>query len=438
MSQLIPTINTNTRKPFSSPTLKLPPLPNGETYRFHTMLKPSGAMCNIDCDYCFYLHKQDLLQQADHPRMMDTVLSEHIRQYIEVHQGNNEVTFTWQGGEPTIMGLAFFEKVIAIQNAYRPKNMQIYNDIQTNGLLLDDKWCQFLKQHDFMVGISIDGDQDLHDIYRRTKNDKPTFNLVMEAVSLLQEYQIPFNVLCVVNRQNAKYPLEVYRFLRDKIKPRMIQFLAGVEPTNYHTQAPLLWQTDSLPIQQDIVYQPINNNKYSKNNILEVAEWSVEPTDWGNFLSTIWSEWLANDFGKVFVDCFENTIAQALGHGYQKCTTAPICGKALALEYNGDLYACDHFAYPEYKLGNILENHEGNLAFSKKQQQFGYLKQSTLPNYCKQCQFLPLCYGDCPKDRFVKTPDGELGLNYLCQGFKIYYSKIIRDLPKVKEQLCYL
>lgn len=346
MSQRIPTINTNTKKPFISPTLKLPQLQNGETYRFHTMLKPSGAVCNIDCNYCFYLHKQDLLQQAESPRMKDDILSEHIRQYIEAHQGNNEVTFTWQGGEPTIMGLEFFEKVVEIQNFFRPKNMTIHNDIQTNGLLLDDKWCKFLKKHDFMIGISIDGDQNLHDIYRRTKNDKPTFNYVIKAIGLLKKYQIPFNALCVVNRQNAKYPLEVYRFLRDKVKPRMIQFLAGVEPCDYQTQAPLLWTKESLPLQKEISYQPVKTKKES-HNLLQVAEWSVEPTDWGNFLSVIWDEWLTNDFGKVFIDCFENTISQALSLGYKKCTTAPICGKALALEHNGDLYPCDHFVYPQ-------------------------------------------------------------------------------------------
>lgn len=411
-----------TQTPVLYPQLKLPPLAKGNFYGFHTMLKPSGAACNINCEYCFYLHKQDLLNQSKHPRMPITILEQHIRQYIEAQSGNTSVTFTWQGGEPTLMGIEFFETVIAIQQKYAPADMTIYHDIQTNGLLLDDKWCNFLIKHNFLVGISIDGPKALHNKYRRTNNDKPTFDLVMRAIARLKHYQIPFNALCVVNADNAKQPLAVYRFLRDAVKPRMIQFLPGVEPTDFAKHSPLRRQPTTMVQQDSQRIDPAATDSI-------VTAWSVSPEQWGSFLSTVWQEWLTRDVGKVFVDQFENTLSQALGYGAQKCTTAPICGKALALEHNGDLYCCDHFVYPDYKLGNILATHEGDLVFSKKQQQFAYLKQSTLPTDCKHCPVLALCWGDCPKHRFIKTANGETGLSYLCTGLKQFYSQVKRDLP---------
>lgn len=399
-------------------------------YRFHTMLKPSGSACNINCDYCFYLHKQDLLNQPKHPRMPEATLDQHIRQYIEAQFGAEEVVFTWQGGEPTLMGLDFFARVVELQKQYCPDEMVILNDIQTNGLLLDDKWCQFLAANNFLVGISIDGPKHLHDRYRRTNNDKPTHDLVMAAIKRLKAYDIPFNALCVVNDANAKEPLSVYRFLRDEVEPRMIQFLAGVEPLDFKQVAPLHWQPDSL---KQIDELQDTSDLLAMHEV--VTEWSVTPEGWGEFLTTVWQEWIEADIGCVFVDHFENTLSQILNKGAQKCTTAAICGKALALEHNGDLYCCDHFVYPEYKLGNIHHTHQGDLAFSKKQTQFGYLKQSTLPEYCKQCDFLTLCWGDCPKHRFIKTPDGEVGLSYLCAGLKMYYAQVSSDLPLIKTRL---
>lgn len=404
--------------------------PEQASYRFHTMLKPSGSACNINCDYCFYLHKKELLSQPKHSRMSGETLEQHIRQYIEAQHGAKEVVFTWQGGEPTLMGLDFFYRVISLQNKYAPEYMNIHNDIQTNGLLLDDKWCQFLADHNFLVGISIDGPKSLHDSYRRTNNDKPTHDLVMAAIARLKQYNIPFNALCVVNNKNAKEPLAVYRFLRDKVKPRMIQFSAGIEPLDYKTVAPLQWDPEKLKKIDEL-------NEDMTPNIGDriVTDWSVTPRGWGYFLTAVWDEWIERDVGKVFVDQFENTISQAFKKGAQKCTTAPICGKALALEHNGDLYCCDHFVYPEYKLGNIHVKHEGDMAFSKKQQEFGYLKNSTLPSYCRSCEFLGLCWGDCPKHRFIKTPDGETGLSYLCEGLKIYYNKVNSDMPLIKKKL---
>ena len=379
------------------PSLKLPSLPKGDFYRFHAMVKPSGSQCNLDCAYCFYLHKEDLLQQPKKTRMSEALLEQHIRQYIEAHTGP-EVVFSWQGGEPTLMGLDFFVRVIELQTRYRKPGQAIENDLQTNGILLDDAWCNFLKQNNFLVGLSIDGPAVLHDEYRYSKGGTPTFERVMAAVALLHQYQIPFGALCVVNRKNAKRPTDVYRFLRDQVRPRIIQFIPCVEPLDFRTAAPGSAESS-------------------------VTDWSVAAQDWGYFLGRIWDEWLRRDYGKVFVDQFENVISQMFGHGAQKCVSSQICGKALALEHNGDLYSCDHFVYPEYKLGNILQTHEGDLAFSEQQKKFAYAKSDTLPQYCRSCSYLDLCWGECPKSRFLRTPDGEAGLNYLCTGLKQFYAK---------------
>lgn len=379
------------------PRLKLPNLPEGDVYRFHTMVKPSGARCNLDCAYCYYLHKEDLLQQPKKPRMSDSLLEQHIRQYIETHSGP-EVVFSWQGGEPTLMGLEFFQRVIELQTRYRKPGQTVENDLQTNGILLDAAWCIFLKQNNFLVGLSIDGPAALHNKYRYSKGGTPTFDRVMAAVALLHQYRVPFSALCVVNRKNAKRPTDVYRFLRDQVRPRMIQFIACVEPADFRSTPP--GSADSV-----------------------VTDWSVASGDWGYFLGRIWDEWLRRDYGKVFIDQFENVIAQMFGYGAQKCVSSQICGKALALEHNGDLYSCDHFVYPEFRLGNILEEHEGDLAFSEQQKKFAYAKSDALPQYCKACVHLKLCWGECPKNRFIKTPDGEPGLNYLCQGLKQFYAK---------------
>ncbi len=379
------------------PSLKLPSLPKGDFYRFHAMVKPSGSQCNLDCAYCFYLHKEDLLRQPKKSRMSEALLEQHIRQYIEAHSGP-EVVFSWQGGEPTLMGLDFFVRVIELQTRYRKPGQAIENDLHTNGILLDDAWCNFLKQNNFLVGLSIDGPAVLHDEYRYSKGGTPTFERVMAAVALLHQYQIPFGALCVVNRKNAKRPTDVYRFLRDQVRPRIIQFIPCVEPLDFRTAAPGSAESS-------------------------VTDWSVAAQDWGYFLGRIWDEWLRRDYGKVFVDQFENVISQMFGHGAQKCVSSQICGKALALEHNGDLYSCDHFVYPEYKLGNILQTHEGDLAFSEQQKKFAYAKSDTLPQYCRSCSYLDLCWGECPKSRFLRTPDGEAGLNYLCTGLKQFYAK---------------
>ncbi len=411
----------------AEPELKLPKLDKGDFYRFHTMVKPSGAQCNLDCAYCFYLHKEDLLHQPQVPRMGDSLLESHIRQYIEAQTGD-QVVFSWQGGEPTLMGLDFFERVVEFQSRYKKDGQRIDNDLQTNGILLDDEWCAFLARNNFLVGIAIDGPAELHDLYRYSKGNKPTFSRVMEAVSLLHKHHVVFSALCVVNRVNARRPIDVYRFLRDQVRPRTIQFIPGLEPVDFRTVAPGQWNWEKLPVVGTPAAKPGNPDSV-------VADWSVDPDDWGYFLTRIWKEWFQRDYGRVFVDQFENVISQMIGHGAQKCTSGRICGKALAIEYNGDLYSCDHFVYPEYKLGNIRKVHEGDLAFSERQKAFAYAKSETLPNYCKSCAYLALCWAACPKNRFVKTPDGEPALNYLCSGLKKFYAIVTADRAELARRL---
>ncbi|WP_028456624.1 anaerobic sulfatase maturase [Chitinilyticum litopenaei] len=401
------------------PRLTLPALEEGDFYAFHVMIKPAGAQCNLDCAYCFYLHKEDLLQQGKLPRMSESLLEAHIRQYIAAQTGP-EVVFTWQGGEPTLMGLDFFRRVVELQARHAKPGQAIANDLQTNGILLDDEWCAFLKQHRFLVGLSIDGPAALHDAYRYSKGGKPTFERVMAAVQLLHRHAITFNALCVVNRLNARKPIDVYRFLRDEVRPRIIQFLPAVEPVSFRAVAPGYWNPDELPVSGSPRARPGQPDSV-------VADWSVDPEDWGYFLTRVWEEWLKRDFGRVFVDQFENVISQLLGRGAQNCVSGQICGKALAIEHDGSLYSCDHFVYPEYRLGHIREVHEGDMAFSERQQAFGFAKYQTLPAYCRGCRYLQLCWGECPKNRFVKTPDGEAGLNYLCPGLKKFYARIVAD-----------
>jgi uncharacterized protein len=409
------------------PVLALPELSTGKTYRFHTMVKPSGSQCNLDCAYCFYLHKQDLLAQDKKPRMSEAVLEQHIRQTLEANTGPS-VVFSWQGGEPTLMGIDFFQRVVNLQLKHKKPGQVIENDLQTNGILLDADWCAFLKQHGFLVGLSIDGPAELHDEYRYTKGGTPTFERVLAAADLLHQYQVPFSALCVVNRKNARRPIDVYRFLRDRIRPRLIQFIPCVEPTDFRTVAPGEWAPIVLTKGARPVAPPLKSSS-------GVTDWSVLPEDWGYFLNRVWDEWFRHDYGSVFVDQFENVVSQMFGYGVQKCVSAEICGKAVALEHNGDLYSCDHYVYPEYKLGNIMQQHAGDLAFSPRQQAFGYAKKTSLNSYCKGCSALELCWGDCPKHRFTSTPDGEPGLSYLCQGLKMFYAKVTAARPELMRRM---
>ncbi|GGB05116.1 anaerobic sulfatase maturase [Agarivorans gilvus] len=380
---------------------------------FHVMAKPGGSKCNIDCQYCFYLHKEELLAQPHQAKMDDDTLEEYIRSYIESHDGK-EIVFSWQGGEPTLLGLDYFRKIVALQQRYQPAGVTIQNDLQTNGLLLNDEWCEFLKKHGFLVGLSIDGPRKLHDKYRVTRSGKPTFERVMKAVELLRRYAVPFNALTVINRHNAKYPLEVYRFLVDELGVNYIQFTPCVEPKSYQKNAPQFWNVNDIPMLNSVESRPGHPQSV-------VMDWSVDPEDWGQFLITVFEEWVNNDFGKVLVNLFETAVAQTMGYPAQICVMAEFCGKALAIEHDGSVFSCDHFVYPEYKLGNIRDIPLNHMVFSVRQEAFGMSKRDSLPDYCRRCPHLKLCWGECPKNRLLKTPEGELGLNYLCSGFRQFF-----------------
>jgi uncharacterized protein len=311
------------------PTVALQPLPPGMKHRFHAMVKPVGALCNLDCTYCYYLHKDDLLGQPRQPRMADEMLERHIRQYIEAQTGD-DVVFSWQGGEPTILGLAFFQKVAELQAHYRKPGPRIQNDLQTNGTLLDDEWASFLKQQRFLVGLSCDGPQRLHDLYRTTKGGTPTHEKVVAAARMLKKHGVPFNALCVVNRENAKFPLDVYRHLTRELGAKRVQLIACVEPKVFRDVAPQRWDPAQLPVVGTPQAKPGAPDSV-------VTDWSVDADDWGAFLCKVWDDWHARDVGKVHVDLFETAIAQSLGMPSQRCITAEFCGKAMAVEHDGDV-----------------------------------------------------------------------------------------------------
>jgi uncharacterized protein len=412
--------------PRASPRFVAPDTFKSQQYRFHSMIKPSGAACNMDCPYCFYLHKTDLLGQPQSSRMADETLEEHVRQYIEA-QNAPEVVFSWQGGEPTLMGLAFFRKVVELQAKLRKPFQRIENDLQTNGLLINEEWAAFLKKHNFVVGLSIDGPREIHDKYRFTKGGQSTFDRVIDAARLLKSRGVRFNVLCVVNRDNARRPLSTYRFLRS-LGAGVIQFTPCVETDTFKSAAPALLDDDRFADFGGSAARPGNSDSL-------VTEWSVDPHDWGDFLCAVWNEWFRKDIGRVFVNLFENVIAQSMGHPAQMCTHAEFCGKGLAVEHNGDVYSCDHFVYPQFKLGNIHEKHQAEMAYSQTQKDFGFAKRDTLPQYCKECEHLKLCWGECPKNRIIKTPDGKTGLNYLCAGWKKFYAHIRNDMRQIAGNL---
>jgi uncharacterized protein len=407
----------------AKPMFEPAPLPPGYRHRFHAMVKPAGSLCNLDCTYCYYLHKESLLSHSNPPRMSDDLLEQHIRQYIEAQTGD-QVVFSWQGGEPTLLGLDFFRKVVALEAKYKKPNQRIENDLQTNGTLLTEEWAVFLKQHSFLVGLSCDGPKRLHDLYRVSKGGAPTHDKVMAAAQLLRKHRVPYCALCVVNRENAKYPVDVYRHLTRELDVRRVQLISCVEPKVFHSVAPQHWGPASIPTVGTPQSRPGTPESV-------VTDWSVDPEDWGAFLCKVWDFWYARDIGRVHVDLFETAVAQSMGLPSQRCVTAEFCGKGLAVEHNGDVFSCDHYVYPEYRIGNIRETHLGAMAYSDVQKTFGFAKRDRLPQYCRECSHVKLCWGECPKNRFVRAPDGEAGLNYLCPGLKRFFSHIQRDMPAI-------
>jgi len=395
--------------------------------RMHVMVKPMGSLCNLDCSYCYYLSKKELLGMAEQWRISDEVLETFIRQYFE-GQNHKEVVFSWQGGEPTLLGLDFFKKVVELEKKYCPPHVRCENDLQTNGTNLDDAWYDFLHEANFLVGLSIDGPKHLHDAYRKDKSGQGSFDRVFQTAKLLIKHKVNFTTLSCVNRLTAKHPLEVYRFLRDKVGSKRMQFIPISEPIGFRHVAPQRWDMRLMPMFGSPNARPGTAESF-------VEEWSVDPDDWGNFLCRTFDEWYRKDLGHIYVNYFEASVETWMGHISPLCTQSPMCGKGLALERDGSVYACDHYVYPEYLIGNIIEKPLEEMAYSEYQERFGKAKEGLLPEYCRRCEYQFTCFGECPKNRFIKTPDGEPGLNYLCSGWKKFFSHIDPSIQKIVRNL---
>jgi uncharacterized protein len=388
---------------------------------FHVLTKPIGPICNLDCKYCFYLEKQQLYPDEKQWRMSDEVLEEYIRQYIQ-YQPVPEIHFAWQGGEPTLLGVEFFRKAVALQKKYAG-GKTIDNALQTNGTLLDDEWCKFLAREKFLVGLSIDGPRELHDKYRVDKGQKPTFDAVVRGLNLLKRHKVEFNTLTVVNQFNSQQPLKVYRFLK-KIGSGFIQFIPLVE-----RRAPAEMKMRGF----DFAAPPTPSKPEPVSS--PVTEWSVQAEQYGSFLCAIYDEWVRHDVGKTFVQLFDVALGNWMGLGSALCVFAEKCGTALAVEHNGDLYSCDHYVYPRYRLGNLMNQSLGTMVSSPQQKTFGDDKFNSLPQFCRQCEVRFACNGECPKHRFIKTPDGEDGLNYLCPAYKKFFNHIDNSMRTMAQLL---
>jgi uncharacterized protein len=371
---------------------------------FNVMVKPAGAVCNINCTYCYYLEKTKLYPGKSDFKLHEDLLEHFIKAYIDAQQVPL-VTFTWQGGEPTLTGLDYFRKVVKLQRQYSG-GKRIDNAFQTNGTRLNDEWCRFFKDNDFLVGISIDGEAHNHDRYRRTASGNGTFQKVMKGIELLQKHRVEFNTLSTVNSYNSVYAAETYRFLKS-IGSVFMQFLPVVER-----------EAEGLP--EDLLSLVANDFKGDAG----VTGWSVRPKEFGQFLITIFDEWVRKDVGRYFVQIFDATLANRVGETPGICVFAPTCGDALVMEHNGDVYSCDHFVYPEYYLGNMMKVSLSDMVRSQQQFDFGINKRNKLPRYCLKCDVRYACHGECPKHRFIMAPDGEPGLNYLCEGYKDFFHHV--------------
>ena len=370
---------------------------------FQVMPKPRGPICNLQCSYCYYTHKDEFYPESAF-HMSDELLEEFTRQYIEAQQVP-EVVFAWQGGEPTLMGLDFYRRAVELQARYRRPGMKIINALQTNGTLIDDEWARFFHEHDFLIGLSLDGPEALHDAYRRDRAGKPTFERVMGGLEKLKRHHVEFNILTTVHAANAEHPLEVYRFLRDEAGARFMQFIPIVE-------------VDRTALPET-----------------HVTERSVAGRQYGEFLVAIFDEWVRHDIGRVFVQMFDSVLAVWAGQRAGLCMLEETCGTAMVMEHNGDLYACDHFVFPEYRLGNILETPLAELAGSEQQAQFGRDKRDALPPVCRECEARFICNGACPRNRISIAPDGSAGLNYLCEGYKAFFTHVDRPMRMMVEEL---
>lgn len=392
-------MNDNIANPFAKP--------------LYVMLKPAGAHCNLACKYCYYLEKNKLYPTAQRHLMSDEMLEQFTREYIEA-QTMNQVLFTWHGGEPLLRSIDFYRKALSLQQKYAG-GRRIDNVIQTNGTLLTDEWCEFFAQNHWLVGISIDGPQPDHDHYRLTAAGKPSWKKVMQGIKLLKKHGVEWNAMAVVNAYNANHPLEFYRFFKEN-GCQFLQFTPIVERLTRHEDGRTL---ASLADKDEI----------------SLSEASVAPEQWGYFLCAIFDEWVRKDVGKIFVEIFDCTLANWMGISPGICAYSKECGHAGVMEHNGDVYSCDHFVFPEYKLGNIRDHSLIDMLYGKQQQEFSRLKHSSLPRQCRECDMEFACHGECPKNRFMKDKYGDSGLNYLCPGYYHYYQHVAPYMDYMKQEL---
>lgn len=392
-------MNDNIANPFAKP--------------LYVMLKPAGAHCNLACKYCYYLEKTKLYPTAQRHLMSDEMLEQFTREYIEA-QTMNQVLFTWHGGEPLLRSIDFYRKALSLQQKYAGSR-RIDNVIQTNGTLLTDEWCEFFAQNHWLVGISIDGPQPYHDHYRLTAAGKPSWKKVMQGIKLLKKHGVEWNAMAVVNAYNANHPLEFYRFFKEN-GCQFLQFTPIVERQTRHEDGRTL-------------------ASLADKNEIPLSEASVTPEQWGYFLSAIFDEWVRKDVGKIFVEVFDCTLANWMGISPGICAYSKECGHAGVMEHNGDVYSCDHFVFPEYKLGNIRDHSLIDMLYGEQQQEFSRLKHSSLPRQCKECDMEFACHGECPKNRFMKDKYGDSGLNYLCPGYYHYYQHVAPYMDYMKQEL---
>ena len=392
-------MNDNIANPFAKP--------------LYVMLKPAGAHCNLACKYCYYLEKNKLYPTAQRHLMSDEMLEQFTREYIEA-QTMNQVLFTWHGGEHLLRSIDFYRKALSLQQKYAG-GRRIDNVIQTNGTLLTDEWCEFFAQNHWLVGISIDGPQPDHDHYRLTAAGKPSWKKVMQGIKLLKKHGVEWNAMAVVNAYNANHPMEFYRFFKEN-GCQFLQFTPIVERLTRHEDGRTL---ASLADKDEI----------------SLSEASVAPEQWGYFLCAIFDEWVRKDVGKIFVEIFDCTLANWMGISPGICAYSKECGHAGVMEHNGDVYSCDHFVFPEYKLGNIRDHSLIDMLYGEQQQEFSRLKHSSLPRQCKECDMEFACHGECPKNRFMKDKYGDSGLNYLCPGYYHYYQHVAPYMDYMKQEL---
>ena len=379
----------------------------------YVMLKPSGSLCNLRCKYCYYLEKKHLYTDVKNHIITDTLLEKFVKEYIEA-QTTPSVLFTWHGGETLMRPLSFYKRAMQVQQRYA-RGRRIDNCIQTNGTLLNDEWCKFFKENNWLVGVSIDGPQEFHDEYRKTTGGRPTFLQVMKGINLLNKHGVEWNALAVVNDFNADYPLDFYHFFKE-IGCRYIQFTPIVER--------LVNRTDGLTLAPGM-----------QGDGQGVTDFSITAEQWGNFLCTIFDEWVKNDVGEYFIQLFDATLANWVGQAPGICTMAKECGHAGVMEFNGDVYSCDHFVYPEHKLGNLHDKTITEMMYSDQQKKFSKMKHQMLPQQCRECNYLFACHGECPKNRFINDKYGNYGLNYLCSGYYKFFKHVTPYMDFMKGEL---